>query len=96
MRIAVLMLAACATGAFNCSATAHGAPRVAPPAGQRLPHMSLSSVGTGQPVVLIPGLSTPRAIWDEVVPKLARTGFPLAGPRLPDLHVGTAHAVTGG
>ena len=73
MRIAVLMLAACATGALNCSAAAHGAPRVAPPAGQQLPHMSLSSVGTGQPVVLIPGLSTPRAVWDEVVPKLART-----------------------
>lgn len=73
MRIAVLMLAACATAALNCSAAAHGAPRVAPPADQRLPHMSLSSVGTGQPVVLIPGLSTPRAVWDEVVPKLART-----------------------
>ncbi|TMJ20449.1 MAG: alpha/beta hydrolase [Alphaproteobacteria bacterium] len=38
----------------------------------RLPHISIREIGRGDPVVLIPGLATPRAVWDGVVPDLAR------------------------
>lgn len=37
----------------------------------RLPHISITTVGKGSPVVLIPGLSSPRAVWDGIVPRLA-------------------------
>lgn len=39
-----------------------------------LPHISIVAAGTkGSPIVLIPGLSSPRAVWDGVVPMLAKT-----------------------
>jgi pimeloyl-ACP methyl ester carboxylesterase len=34
---------------------------------------SIRTVGSGDPVVLIPGLATPRAVWDRFVPELARS-----------------------
>ncbi|HEX6218390.1 MAG TPA: alpha/beta hydrolase [Sphingomicrobium sp.] len=39
---------------------------------ERMDHVSLSRIGSGSPVVLIPGLSSPRAVWSEFVPALAR------------------------
>lgn len=36
-------------------------------------HISIEVIGQGAPVILIPGMSTPRAVWDEFVPTLART-----------------------
>ena len=39
----------------------------------RLPHLSIVKLGHGAPVVLIPGLASPRAVWDGVAPDLART-----------------------
>jgi pimeloyl-ACP methyl ester carboxylesterase len=36
-------------------------------------HVSITVVGRGSPVILIPGLSTPRAVWDGVAPDLAKT-----------------------
>lgn len=39
----------------------------------RLSHISVVATGTGSPVALIPGLSTPRAVWDGVAPELAKT-----------------------
>ncbi|RHW19444.1 alpha/beta hydrolase [Sphingomonas gilva] len=36
-------------------------------------HISVISIGEGEPVVLIPGLSSPRAVWDGIAPELART-----------------------
>ena len=39
---------------------------------ERLPHISITTLGKGDPVVLIPGLSTPRAVWDGIAPELAR------------------------
>jgi pimeloyl-ACP methyl ester carboxylesterase len=39
----------------------------------RMAHISVEILGTGSPVILIPGLSSPRAAWDEVTPELART-----------------------
>ena len=37
----------------------------------QMEHVSIVSIGRGSPVVLIPGLSSPRATWDEVAPALA-------------------------
>ncbi len=36
-------------------------------------HISIMATGNGSPVILIPGLSTPRAVYDGIVPALART-----------------------
>lgn len=38
----------------------------------RLPHISIRSIGRGDPVVLIPGLASPSAVWDGIAPDLAR------------------------
>ena len=70
MRICALMLAGLAATTLNWS----GAARAAAPAAaaeQRLPHISITSMGKGSPVVLIPGLSSPRAVWDGISPDLA-------------------------
>lgn len=34
-------------------------------------HISITVVGSGPPLVLIPGLACPRAVWDDFVPALA-------------------------
>ena len=39
----------------------------------QMEHISVTATGKGSPVILIPGLATPRAVWDGVVPSLART-----------------------
>jgi pimeloyl-ACP methyl ester carboxylesterase len=72
MRVLALILAGCAASTLNWSAAAHSAPAVnSAPAEQRLAHISVVEMGSGSPVVLIPGLSSPRAVWDGVAPKLA-------------------------
>lgn len=38
----------------------------------QMDHISVEVVGTGSPVILIPGLSSPRAVWDGVAPELAK------------------------
>ncbi len=38
-----------------------------------MPHISIIAIGSGVPVVLIPGLSSPRAVWDGVAPALAKS-----------------------
>jgi pimeloyl-ACP methyl ester carboxylesterase len=48
-------------------------PPAAPSATVVMDHISITSIGSGSPVVLIPGLSSPRAVWDGVVPELAKT-----------------------
>ena len=42
------------------------------PATTQLPHISVVTAGRGSPVVLIPGLGSPRAVWDGVLPALAK------------------------
>ncbi|RZF59094.1 alpha/beta hydrolase [Sphingomonas populi] len=53
---------------------AHCAPAAAAVSAEtRLDHISVAVTGKGSPVILIPGLSSPRATWDEVVPALAKS-----------------------
>ena len=51
------------------------AARCAPaaPALSQLAHISITATGKGPAIVLIPGLASPRAVWDGVVPDLAKT-----------------------
>ncbi|MHA6717925.1 alpha/beta fold hydrolase [Sphingomonas sp. RS6] len=56
---------------------AQGAPAViaataADDAEIRMDHISVKVIGHGSPVILIPGLSSPRGVWDGVAPDLAR------------------------
>lgn len=44
----------------------------APTPVMQMPHISVVSIGKGTPVILIPGLSSPRTVWDGVVPGLAK------------------------
>lgn len=64
-------------GAGHCAAPAPRAAAVADAATaapeQRMDHISIVALGSGSPVVLIPGLASPRAVWDGVAGELART-----------------------
>jgi pimeloyl-ACP methyl ester carboxylesterase len=71
MRILAILLCALAACTLDWSAAAHCA--VPASVEQRLGHISVRSIGKGDPVVLIPGLSTPRAVWDGIVPQFAKT-----------------------
>jgi pimeloyl-ACP methyl ester carboxylesterase len=72
MRVFALLLAACAASTLNWSAPASAEPAtLTTSAEQRLPHISIVAMGSGSPVVLIPGLSSPRAVWDGIAPRLA-------------------------
>lgn len=39
----------------------------------RLAHINIRSMGKGDPVVLIPGLASPAAVWDGIAPELAKS-----------------------
>ena len=51
----------------------HAAPLAAAEAAIQMDHISVQVIGKGSPVILIPGLSSPRAVWDGVAPDLAKT-----------------------
>lgn len=51
---------------------AHSAPAATPAIETRMDHISITEMGKGSPVILIPGLATPRAVWDDVAPVLAK------------------------
>ena len=72
MRVFALFIAACAAATMNWTEAAQSKPLPGGATGQLLPHISVTSVGKGAAVVLVPGLSTPRAVWGGVTPELAR------------------------
>lgn len=49
------------------------APAVAAAQPVQMEHISVVVMGQGPDVILIPGLSSPRAVWDGVAPDLAKT-----------------------
>jgi pimeloyl-ACP methyl ester carboxylesterase len=72
MRVLALLLAACAASTLNWSADVRAEPVAqTAPSEQRLAHISVVAMGSGIPVVLIPGLSSPRALWSDIAPALA-------------------------
>jgi pimeloyl-ACP methyl ester carboxylesterase len=73
MRSFALILAALAAATLDWSGPARSAsPAPAAAPDQRLPHVSIRTLGKGDPTMLIPGLGTPREVWDGLVPELAR------------------------
>ncbi|MGN7998333.1 alpha/beta fold hydrolase [Sphingomonas sp. 22176] len=70
---AILIALLAANGFFK---QAHAAPAVLAAATVdpvlQMDHISVRLLGRGSPVVLIPGLSSPRATWDGVVPELIK------------------------
>jgi len=56
-----------AASTLDRGASAHGQPA---PAEQRLSRITIRSVGQGSPVVLIPGLASPPAVFDDVRTKI--------------------------
>ena len=72
MRALAMILAGCAALTLDWSPASAAPPaQAAAPAEVRLPHISVVKLGAGSPVVLIPGLSTPRDVWSAVAPELA-------------------------
>lgn len=70
--IARLLFAAAAL-ALAVPATLHAAPAQTAPAAARMiqmDHISVEVTGEGAPVILVPGLSSPRGVWDGVMPDL--------------------------
>lgn len=65
---------ALAIAVANASGQGQGAPAPVAAADPlvQMEHISVQVVGRGSPVILIPGLSSPRATWDGVVPELAK------------------------
>jgi len=58
-------------GIVLAPAPGHAAAPAAAPVTQ-MAHISVVAIGKGTPVILIPGLSSPRAVWDGIVPMLAK------------------------
>jgi pimeloyl-ACP methyl ester carboxylesterase len=71
--IAAVALPLLLLNAFPAHAAPPPTPAAAAPAVETMDHISIEVTGTGSPIFLIPGLSSPRAVWDGVVPDLART-----------------------
>lgn len=70
-----ILIALLAANGFFKHAHAAAAPAAVATAADTLvqmDHISVQVLGRGSPVVLIPGLSSPRATWDGVVPELAK------------------------
>ena len=70
------ILAAAALAAIPVTAHAQVAardPATIAPVATQTDHLTIvSTIGDGPPVILIPGLSSPRDVWDGVLPQLAK------------------------
>jgi len=73
MKIHYLITAALATLASPAPAAAEPDRSAATAPVTRMEHISVQSLGAGRPVVLIPGLATPRAVYARTAERLART-----------------------
>lgn len=69
MRVFALILAACAASTLDWSGAHAAAPAGAE---QRLSRITIRSVGEGSPVVLIPGLASSPAVYDDLVAKAGK------------------------
>ncbi|WP_309603479.1 alpha/beta hydrolase [Sphingomonas sp.] len=73
----LLLVAALAAIATPLPAAAKPAPMAQANAEVRMDHISIVTLGSakakGAPVVLVPGLASPRAVWDGVATELAKT-----------------------
>ena len=73
----LLLVAALAAIAPALPATAKQAPAAQSSAEVRMDHISIVTLGSakakGAPIVLVPGLASPRAVWDGVATDLAQT-----------------------
>jgi len=67
MFAAALMLGTAAEPALAQTATQQAS------ATMQMDHISVQAIGAGDPIILIPGLSTPRNVWDGVAPDLAKS-----------------------
>ncbi|MDG2535097.1 alpha/beta hydrolase [Sphingomonas sp. HITSZ_GF] len=72
-RIAFALLATASIPAILGAPTAHAMAAPALAETIQMDHLSVQVIGKGSPVILIPGLSSPRAVWDGVAPELAKT-----------------------
>lgn len=71
MRLCAIILAALAASTLNWSGAAQSAPTAAAKsAEERMAHISVTSAGSGTPLVLIPGMSTPRDVWNDLAATL--------------------------
>jgi pimeloyl-ACP methyl ester carboxylesterase len=70
LRTCALILAAFAASTLDWSATANAAPSAA--SEQRLSRITIRSVGEGAPIVLIPGLASSPAVYDDVAAKIGK------------------------
>ena len=67
LRTSALVMSLLAASTLDRGASAHGQPA---PAEQRLSRITIRSVGQGSPVVLLPGLASPPAVFDDVRTKI--------------------------
>jgi pimeloyl-ACP methyl ester carboxylesterase len=74
MRVLATMSLCLSFGIFACPGIAQAKAQPGQTLSQevRLPHISVRWIGRGSPVVLLPGASTPREVWNGVVPELAK------------------------
>lgn len=79
LRLSVAVLASFAIlhpQAAHCQTNAATPVTAAPtldPVITQLPHISIATTGKGPAIFLIPGLASPRAVWDGIVADLAKT-----------------------
>ena len=71
MRLIALVLAACAASTLSWSPPAQAAPAAPVVSEQRLSRITIRSIGEGDmPVVFIPGLASPSAVFDAAAAKI--------------------------
>ena len=70
LRLCALILGAFAASTLNWSQPAHSQPPAT--SEQRLSRITVRSVGEGSPVVLIPGLASSPAVYDDVVARIGK------------------------